>query len=105
MVHPTNILFSLSVDRILVWIITYPFANRFIFLSITNPFKFGCIFMAKYNTTLMHLGKICNANHNIDVNRYQLQMYSKLFVFYPKLHKIDFLHTMGTLWYHLRLIL
>lgn len=31
MVHPTNILFSLSVDRILVWIITYPFANRFIF--------------------------------------------------------------------------
>ncbi len=32
MVHPTNILFSLSVDRILVWIITYPFANHFIFL-------------------------------------------------------------------------
>ena len=70
MVHQTNKLFSLSVDRILVWIITYPFANRFIFCFITNPFKFGCIFMSKYNTTLMHLGKICNANHNIDVNRY-----------------------------------
>lgn len=37
MVHPTNILFSLSVDRILVWIITYTFANRFIFCLLQIP--------------------------------------------------------------------